>query len=416
MNVAFVAQPFDSVLPPDQNSIGLIIYNTAVRLAQQADVTVYVPATSAGDRPGRVDGINIVPVSTAMDRKVEEFMSLYPRLFGSVKVLSSRFYYLGYILRIALAIRRRRHDFVHILNFPQFARTIGALARHSTRISLEMQSEWLTQWNLDEVLPGLQACDFIWGVSSHVTDLAAGRFPDLADRFGTTCNGFQPERFGDLSRREPDAEAPLVLFVGRVSPEKGVHVLIEAVGDLVGEFPGLRLRVVGPRTQLGAEFIVDISDDPLVRELKRFYDGSVASDYQHYLDSRITALGLAGHVEFTGPVYQQDLVEQYLEATLLVNPSFSESFGMTLVEAMATGCPVIGSRVGGMKDIVVEGESGVLVEAGDVAGLTQALRAMLENPAVRGDMARAGQTRAIETFSWQARANRILERFARETG
>lgn len=414
MNVALVAQPFDSVLPPDQNSIGLIIFNTAVCLARHADVTIYVPAVSADDRPHEVDGVKIVPVSAAFDRKVEEFISLYPRFFGAAKVLPSRFYYATYITRIALKIRNARHDFVHVLNFPQFARVIGAVAGAATKTSLEMQCDWLTQWDVGEVRPGLDACDFVWGVSSHVTDLIADRFPDMSLRLGTTYNGFQPERFSELSRREPVADVPEVLFVGRVSPEKAVHVIIDAVGKLVGDFPELQLRIVGPRTQLGPEFIVDISDDPLVSELGRFYDGSLAPDYQQYLDRRIAELGITGNVEFTGPIYQEELVKEYLAATMLVNPSFSESFGMTLVEAMATGCPVIGSRVGGMKDIVVEGESGLLVDAGDVDGLARAIRSMLEDSDARAGMARAGQARAVETFSWEARATRIVERFSHE--
>ena len=176
MNIALVAQPFDSVLPPDQNSIGLIIYNTARSLAARADVTVYVPAGQSDEQPRDVDGIRIVPVATAADRRIELFMSRYPRLFGSVKVLSSGFYYLFYALRIGRHVRRARHDVVHVLNFPQFARVIRLLACRQTRFSLEMQSEWLTQWKESEVLPGIRACDYVWGVSSHVTNLIIGRF------------------------------------------------------------------------------------------------------------------------------------------------------------------------------------------------------------------------------------------------
>ena len=197
-----------------------------------------------------------------------------------------------------------------------------------------------------------------------------------------------------------------------MSPEKGVHVLLEAMAEVVRAFPRVQLRLIGPRTQLGSEFIVDISDDPLVRDLGRFYDGREATDYQQHLDALIERFGLGAHVTFTGPVYQDALVDEYLGATLLVNPSFSESFGMTLVEAMATGCPVVGSRVGGMQDIVVEHESGLLVDAGDAPALAGAIHALLADQDRRHTIAANGQARAVNTFSWQARADRLLERFS----
>jgi glycosyltransferase involved in cell wall biosynthesis len=85
---------------------------------------------------------------------------------------------------------------------------------------------------------------------------------------------------------------------------------------------------------------------------------------------------------------------------ILVNPSYSESFGMSLVEAMACSRPVVATRVGGMKSIVDDGRTGLIVDRGDVAGLAAAIVRLVGDDDLRATMGRNGRKRVEELFSW----------------
>jgi glycosyltransferase involved in cell wall biosynthesis len=199
-----------------------------------------------------------------------------------------------------------------------------------------------------------------------------------------------------------------LLFVGRVSPEKGVHILIEAFAQIADQFPDAELNLAGPVISLPYEYIVGISEEPEVAALARYYE----EDYGITLQRMVEENNLTGRVHFLGSMAQTDLVKHYQSADILVNPSYSESFGMSLVEAMASETPVIATRVGGMVNIVDDNETGLLVERDDVEALVGALRCLLENGALRQQMGTTGRQRVIERFSWPQVARSALEKYA----
>jgi glycosyltransferase involved in cell wall biosynthesis len=106
------------------------------------------------------------------------------------------------------------------------------------------------------------------------------------------------------------------------------------------------------------------------------------------------------------------LASYYQSADILVNPSYSESFGMSLVEALASETPVIATRVGGMVNIVDENETGLLVNREDVNGLAEAMRCLLSDGDLRRQMGKNGRQRVIERFSWPQVAQSALEKYA----
>ncbi|HEX5246669.1 MAG TPA: glycosyltransferase family 4 protein [Gaiellaceae bacterium] len=148
----------------------------------------------------------------------------------------------------------------------------------------------------------------------------------------------------------PD-EPPHVLYAGRLSREKGILELVEAAR-------GLPLVVVG--------------DGPLRARVPG-------------------ALGMLPHDE---------LVTRYARASVVACPSHREGFGVVCAEAMAHGRAVVASRVGGLVDLVADGESGLLVEPGDVAALRAALERLLGDPELRTRLGRAGRERIRERFTW----------------
>jgi glycosyltransferase involved in cell wall biosynthesis len=156
-----------------------------------------------------------------------------------------------------------------------------------------------------------------------------------------------PERVGE------EAEPPEILFAGRLSPEKGVLELVEAAD-------GIPLVVAG--------------DGPLRNRVPE-------------------ALGFVPH---------RELERLYERAAVVACPSYREGFGVVCAEAMAHGRPVVASAVGGLLDLVVDGETGILVPPGDVEALREAFRRLLADQKLRRRLGEAARRRARERFSWES--------------
>jgi D-inositol-3-phosphate glycosyltransferase len=160
------------------------------------------------------------------------------------------------------------------------------------------------------------------------------------------------------------AEPAEVLYVGRLSPEKNVDTLVEAVGHL-------NLVVAG--------------DGPL-------------------RDRVPNALGAVSHAE----------VERLLEgASVVVAPCEREGFGLAAAEAMAHGRPVVAAAGGALLELVTEGETGLLVPPRDAAALRQAVERLLSDPELRARLGCSARARARERFSWDAVIERTLEIYTR---
>jgi glycosyltransferase involved in cell wall biosynthesis len=412
MRIAFVAQPIDPALPPRQNSIGLIVHHTARRLAGRHEVTIFVNRRHNPPQNRPDDGIDYRFVDDWPDTPVLNLLGKYPNYVQQDRIIRSGLYYGGFARAVARQVRGGRFDWVHVLNFSNFLPTLRRAAPR-TRLALEMQCEWLTQFPVGTVRRRLRCADLVTGSSGYIADLIRQAHPQVDGNCVPLYNGFEPERFlaaagGGRAERRPAT----VAFVGRLSPEKGVHTLLEAMDLVCRERPDARLDLVGPQVSLPLEYIVGISVDPRVRALAAYYDGTVCSDYQAWLRARAESGALAGRVRFIGPVPQADLPEIYARADVLANPSFSESFGMSLVEGMASGLPVVATRIGGMPEIVVQGATGFLREAGDVQGLAADLLACLDSAAHRDELGAAGRARALDVFTWDARARRLEGLFA----
>jgi glycosyltransferase involved in cell wall biosynthesis len=170
-----------------------------------------------------------------------------------------------------------------------------------------------------------------------------------------------PEKVG------PPAQPPEVLYVGRLSPEKNVDTLVEAVGDL-------NLVVAG--------------DGPLHERVPN-------------------ALGAVPHAE----------VERLLErASVLVAPCEREGFGLAAAEAMAFGRPVVAAAGGALLDLVTDDETGLLVPPRDAPALRAAVERLLADPELSERLGRAGRARAREDFGWDAVIERTLCVYRRALG
>lgn len=162
-----------------------------------------------------------------------------------------------------------------------------------------------------------------------------------------------------------------VVCVGRLSPVKGQDVLLRAVALLTADFPELCVTFVGSGPSL---------DD---------------------LQALATDLNLTELCDFLGGVSHQQVMELFQSATIAVVPSRSEAFGLVNIEAMMAGTPVIASNVGGIPDIIRDGEDGLLFPTDDPAALAEKIRMLLLDVDLRERLGRAGRQRFLETFTHQ---------------
>ncbi|MBV9597700.1 MAG: glycosyltransferase [Chloroflexi bacterium] len=208
--------------------------------------------------------------------------------------------------------------------------------------------------------------------------------------------GVDLDRFRPLPRRTARAQLGLaakhkvVLFVGRIQRLKGLEVLLRAFAQL-GDLDA-RLLIVGGRPGTGPES----------REITRL---------QH-LASR---LGVAERTQFLGALAHEELPTYYSAADVSVMPSSYESFGLVAVESLACGTPVVATRVGGLRSIVRDGETGLLVPWRDAELFAERLRRVLTDDALRRHL--AGQAReSVLGYGWDRIAEEHLALYAEVRG
>ena len=167
-------------------------------------------------------------------------------------------------------------------------------------------------------------------------------------------------------RPEIAERAPVLGVVGRLSPEKGHRFAIAAMPEILADAPGARLLIVG------------------------------SGPSEAKLRAHVAALGLTESVEFLG--YVREIQTAFARMDVLIVPSLADSCPLVALEGMMMELPVVGSRTGGIAEMVVHGETGLLVPPGDSAGLAQACRYLLSRPDVRREMGKRGRGRVLSKY------------------
>lgn len=399
IRVALVNQPWNNVVPPVRSgSIAIWTYEVARRLAEYHDVIVY-GKKSLKDRYKLDNGVLYRYFRTGLDTKLYRLFRRFPNLFNrEVPVFASPLYYFGYIFQVAMDLRRRQYDIVHLPNFSQFVPIIRAL-NPKIKIALHMHCEWLTQLPYRTVQKRLESVDLILGCSEYITGKISTCFPQYKAYCHSVYNGVDIKQFtpkGKGTRRDI-GDVLRLIYVGRISPEKGLHVLIDAFKKVVVHFANVELWIVGQEALASREFLIDLSDDDRIKKLSVFYDGE---SYLQRVKQQIP-LNLRNKVKFTGFVPHPNLHQYYSLADVLVNPSISESFGMSLIEAMASGIPVIATSAGGQKEIVIPGRTGYCVEPDNVQEMAEAILNLLMDAELRARMAKDARHTAVNMYSWE---------------
>ncbi|MFQ5630286.1 MAG: glycosyltransferase family 4 protein, partial [bacterium] len=366
--IAFVPQPLDMIFPPEQSSIGIWTYEVASRMAQSCEVIVYSGLLPEKER--LENGVHFKRISPVFDRWLYRILNRFSKRYNVRRPLfASKLYYLTYALQVAKDLRNQHCDIVHVHNLSQFVPVIRAL-NPKVKIVLHMHGEWLSQLDPAMIERRLRHVDLILGCSDYVCRKIKRTFPQFAGRCRAIHNGVDVDHFcsknGHMAKK--DTTAKRLLFVGRLSPEKGLHTLLDAFQIVAKRLPQVHLDIVGPEALVPKQFLIDLSDDKQVSELASFYGRCYKSQLQERLST-----DLASRVSFGGPIAHAQLSDRYCNADVFVFPSVChEAFGMPVIEAMACGIPVVASRSGGITEIITENETGVLVERGNASALAEA--------------------------------------------
>lgn len=299
-------------------------------------------------------------------------------LGGALDIRSSR--------RLLRAFRARRTQLVH--THGHFA--VNVLARVAARLS---GAAVLSHMHIENVFRdgrgrGAQVlvdnatarlCFAIVAVSDATRrSLVAQGYP--ADRLVTVRNGIEPMELAQPTRL---ADGPTVLEVARIAEVKGQRVLIDALAQL-----DATAVLVGTDLERGGA-------------------------YERELREHAARVGVGDRVVFAG--YRDDIAELLAGCDVFCLPSTLEGLPIVVLEAMAQARPVVATPAGGTAELVVDGETGILVPAGDPEALARALAELLGNPDRARALGVAGRERVRRDFSADRAAERVLELYERRT-
>ncbi len=242
----------------------------------------------------------------------------------------------------------------------------------------------------------VESADAIIAVSDGMRADVLAAYPAVPpDRIRVIRNGIDTTEYAPdpgtevLQRHGLDPLRPYVIFVGRITRQKGVPVLLRAAARL------------DPEAQL-----VLCAGQPDTPELA----------------AEVTELVTSLQATRTGVIWipemlpKRDVIQLLSHAIAFACPSLYEPLGIVNLEAMACGTAVVGSRVGGIPEVVADGETGLLVPPDDPAALAAALNALLRDPARAAAMGLAGRKRAMAEFGWDAIAAQTAALYAELAG
>ncbi|MEQ9113596.1 MAG: glycosyltransferase family 4 protein [Miltoncostaeaceae bacterium] len=302
--------------------------------------------------------------------------------------LSAPVYSNGSVARvtIGLGVKRRlarivaRADVVHSQGMA--SPTICLWALRASRAPVNVGTfhtyfeggHWGYRWFFAYVAGALRRTDRLIAVSDACVEALA---PYVSEPFTIIPNGVDCELYHPLPAGAPrPAGPPRILFMGRFDPRNGLHTLLEAARILMDEGREFTVQVVG--------------------------DGPLRPRYHH----RARQLGVWERIEWLG-LLDGERPQLYREATVFAAPCVLASFGVVLLEAMASGTPVVAADNIGFRQVIRDGVPGLFVLPDDPADLARGIAEVLDDPALREDWGRRGRAIVVERYSWPSVADRV---------
>jgi L-malate glycosyltransferase len=220
--------------------------------------------------------------------------------------------------------------------------------------------------------------DFITVNSNATRNELVRRFPDFADKIKVIPMGVDTSVFRKSSIQKPKkyGKNKILLFVGRLSDQKGVQYLIDAMQDISRYDKKIKLLIIGE------------------------------GPYKKDLEQRAESRGVSDNIEFLGSLPTKEVAKYHNISDIFILPSLSnktgtEALGLSLLEAMSSGCAVIGTDVGGIPFIIKDGDNGLLVKQKDATALSHAIITLLKDKNKAQELGKNAAIFIRKNYSWE---------------
>jgi glycosyltransferase involved in cell wall biosynthesis len=418
VRIALVSQVFDQVVPPHTNSVGAMtagLSRALVRGRDPCEVTVYARRAAdygAGESSLSIDGvahrfIDGSPSDAWMPAAWARLSPLAGALRGGLRPPLSTSSLLGrrYSRGVVKALAADPPDVVHVQQSTQLLAGIRAVLPRTSALVVHAHAEWFAQTSRRALHQRLKNADLVLAVSDYVARRIRELIPEVAARTHTLFNGVDvPEDDGEAARSTWATQK--IVFVGGISPHKGVHDLVAALLLLANRFPDTVLQIIGSPGAYPLEEVCPLDDPEAVARLRLHY----RSDYAAHLKGLVPP-ELRDRVQFLNRV---EAVAPYLRSAYLFvfPPIWDEGFGLPPVEAMAAGVPVVVTRSGGVAETVLDGVTGLIVDKAAPEKLAAAMASLLADPERRSTMGAAARAHAVRHFAGPVIADQARSLYA----
>jgi glycosyltransferase involved in cell wall biosynthesis len=300
----------------------------------------------------------------------------------NIKQVLYHFFYLIEALLLGQWMQAQNVQHLHV-HFATPAASVGLLVKtvfgYSFSFTVHGPDEFydVTGYNL---LEKILAANFVFCISHYARSQVMKLSPVQAwSKFDICRLGVDTQRFVPSVKSKAN-EICQLLCVGRLTSAKGQAILLASVAQLKQQGITVHLTLVG----MGAD----------------------AQSLKNYAES----LGIVSQVTFTGAVDQDHILDYYHAADMFVLPSFAEGLPVVLMEAMAMEIPCITTTITGIPELIQQGQNGILVPASDSEGLTQAIKQLAENQALRQQLGQAGRLKVLSDYDLYKNTQYLYEK------
>lgn len=370
------------------------------RLVADYDITVHTPSHHGALAHEVMHGINV--------HRFRYFISNFERLAGGQgivpKLRRNKFFFLllplfllAQCCSFLLLVARSKPDLIHahwlipqgllaviakrLFGIPVVVTAHGADVFSMRRPIFLCLKKYLAK-NADQVVTVSRPLAKVL-----MADTESSKYP-MVISMGVNATIFAPEKKNTAIRERYGIHGSFLLYVGRLTEKKGVSYLIEAMAKVVNQSPGCRLLIIGH------------------------------GELENELRKKVESLGLQKAVHFVGGLPNDQLPPYYATADIFIGPSIqakggdTEGFGLTFVEAAMCGCLLIGTRVGGVEDIITDGRNGFLVPPADAKALAEKICEAVSKLDSLQEIREQGRKDAIEKFDWRLTAGQYTGLFS----
>lgn len=359
------------------------VFDLSERLADEFRVTVLAPHAPGVKRRERIGGLEIV--------RFRYFIARWQSLaYGSgilenlkekpIRILLVPFFFIAEIFATFRLLRRHDIAILHVhWIVPQGIAAILARFLAAKKCPILCTSHGSDLSELRGSLFHTMVRWALWrfnalAVVSNAMRARAAELGAEARKISVLPMGISSDSLVDGRTSAPLPREGL-LYVGRLIKQKGLQYLLQALPAVLEKYPDTTLDIIG-----------------------------VGSDEAVFVDLA-ERLGIGNHVQFLGALTHEDVMVRYRRAAIVVMPSLSEGLGLVAAEALASKCPVVASDLPAVRDVVIDGETGLLFKAGDYRDMASKILRLMNDKQLSASLAENGQLWVSERYDWDVVAD-----------